>query len=296
MTRDQIENQLVEILGVEENDGKSDTTNNNTQIASSQNSNDEIRKDDNNIMVDSIKEVETQVVEEKVEAVEKPVEEVIPVRAEPITPIKEEAPIEENKTGVIPTPIKNESITPIIEEKETSSTTLGNKVDENTSKIEEPSMKVAPIVEAPINNNNNKQQSTEKSVVPNNNKKENADVTTKKNDNEKKTSNEKEAHITLNERKKLLKIKESEERLLNSFDTLSNEQKFYDITTVMQETPAKIAKHFGMNPANRILLSVRGERKLKENLLEMVYEYIINHEEIVKRPRIREKITKDILI
>lgn len=293
MTRDQIENQLVEILGVEENDGKSDTTNNNTQIVSSQNSNNEIRKDDNNIMADSIKEVETQVVEEKVEAVEKPVEEVIPVRAEPITPIKEEAPVEENKTEVIPTPIKKESITPIIEEKETSSTS-SSKVDENTSKIEEPSMKVAPIVEAP--NNNNKQQSTEKSAVSNN-KKENTDVTTKKNDNEKKTSsNEKEAHITLNERKKLLKIKESEERLLNSFDALSNEQKFYDITTVMQETPAKIAKHFGMNPANRILLSVRGERKLKENLLEMVYEYIINHEEIVKRPRIREKITKDILI
>lgn len=270
MTRDQIENQLVEILGAQENDGKSDTSNNNTQIVSSQNSNDEIRKDDNDIMTaDSIKEVETQVVEENVEVVEKPVEEVIPVRAEPITPI--------------------------IEEKETPSTS-SNKVNENTSKIEEPSMKVAPIVEAPINNNN-KQQSTEKSAVPNNNKNENTNVTTKKNDNEKKTSsNEKEAHITLNERKKLLKIKESEERLLNSFDALSNEQKFYDITTVMQETPAKIAKHFGMNPANRILLSVRGERKLKGNLLEMVYEYIINHEEIVKRPRIREKITKDILI
>ena len=87
-----------------------------------------------------------------------------------------------------------------------------------------------------------------------------------------------------------------ENEFVSNFNSLSKEEKYKLLLGVVNETSASLAKKLGFTPANRILMSVRGDRNLNEEKLNIVYNYFISNEDIKARPSILNLITKDMFI
>lgn len=107
---------------------------------------------------------------------------------------------------------------------------------------------------------------------------------------------DKKATKTKKDKKKTINYIELENELINNFNNNSKEDNYKILLELVGETSASLAKKLGFSPANRILMSVRGDRNLNEEKVNIVFNYFVNNDVIKARPNILQLITKDMFL
>ena len=87
-----------------------------------------------------------------------------------------------------------------------------------------------------------------------------------------------------------------EKEFIENFDTMNHEMRFDHLVKLCGETAASSAKKLDLKPANRILESVRGNRALKGEVLDKVYNFYKNHEELKNRPNVVKLLTPEFFV
>lgn len=109
-------------------------------------------------------------------------------------------------------------------------------------------------------------------------------------------TSDKKTTKTKKDKKKTINYIELENELINNFNNNSKEDNYKILLELVGETSASLAKKLGFSPANRILMSVRGDRNLNEEKVNIVFNYFVNNDVIKARPNILQLITKDMFL
>ena len=118
-----------------------------------------------------------------------------------------------------------------------------------------------------------------------------APVTTASTTAEAKPQKEKKVH----EKKEKYDRNALENELVTKFNEMVPLEKFQTFLKLCNESATSVAKKLGLQPNNRLLLIyTKGRVMKKEDQLNMVYNFFMNHEELKKFPRARELMTKDL--
>ena len=84
-----------------------------------------------------------------------------------------------------------------------------------------------------------------------------------------------------------------EEELIATWNSKTNEERYNGILTIMGISSAKVAAALDLKPANRITEAVRGNKPMKSDLIDKVYDWFIAQPSISNR-KIAAYITKDL--
>ena len=81
---------------------------------------------------------------------------------------------------------------------------------------------------------------------------------------------------------------------IQNWATLSNEIRYENMVKIIGLSSAKVAASLGMQPANRVTQAVRGQRPFKPEIVQLVYNWFMNNDELMKHPQLRALVTPDL--
>ena len=99
---------------------------------------------------------------------------------------------------------------------------------------------------------------------------------------------------TLYKKKAAENLANLEALTIQNWASLSNEIRYENMVKIIGLSSAKVAAALGMQPANRVTQAVRGQRPFKPEIVQIVYNWFMSNEELMKHPQLRSLVTPDL--
>lgn len=99
---------------------------------------------------------------------------------------------------------------------------------------------------------------------------------------------------TLYKKKAAENLANLEALTIQNWASLSNEIRYENMVKIIGLSSAKVAAALGMQPANRVTQAVRGQRPFKPEIVQIVYNWFMSNEELIKHPQLRSLVTPEL--